>query len=77
MELEMRGLTGYGDSPYQAFSSFASNGLLIGPELLLKDGLLHESACKVLPFASDVVDYDAVIQFKQRLLDHLWGNFRP
>src|SRR5215469_4627944 len=69
------GPTGYGDSPYQALSSFASNGLLISPELLLKEGLLHESACQVPPFASDVVDYGAVSQFKQRLLDQIWGNF--
>jgi 4-alpha-glucanotransferase len=70
------GPTGYGDSPYQALSSFASNGLLISPELLLKDGLLHENACKDSPFLSNVVDYGAVIQFKHRLLDQVWGNFR-
>ena len=69
------GPTGYGDSPYQALSSFASNGLLISPEVLLKDGLLHESACQVPLFASNVVAYGEVSQFKQRLLDHIWGNF--
>src|SRR5215471_6828398 len=69
------GPTGYGDSPYQALSSFASNGLLISPEVLLKDGLLHESACQVPSFASNVVAYGEVSQFKQRLLDHIWGNF--
>src|SRR6201981_3689984 len=51
------GPTGYVDSPYQALSSFANNGLLISPELLLKDGLLHENACKDSPFLSNVVDY--------------------
>jgi 4-alpha-glucanotransferase len=70
------GPTGYGDSPYQSLSSFASNGLLISPELLLKDGLLHESACEDLSFPPGVVDYGAVIQFKHRLLDQVWGNFR-
>ena len=34
------GPTGYGDSPYQCFSAFAGNPLLISPELLAKDGLL-------------------------------------
>ncbi len=34
------GPTGYGDSPYQSFSSFAGNALLISPELLIEDGLL-------------------------------------
>jgi len=69
------GPTGYGDSPYQALSSFGSNGLLISPELLLKDGLLHENACEDSSFPSGVVDYGAVIQFKHRLLDQVWGNF--
>jgi 4-alpha-glucanotransferase len=69
------GPTGYGDSPYQALSSFASNGLLISPELLLKDGLLHENACKDSLSLSSVVDYGRVIQFKHRLLDQVWGNF--
>jgi 4-alpha-glucanotransferase len=69
------GPTGYGDSPYQALSSFASNGLLISPELLLKGGLLHENACEDSSFRSGVVDYRAVIRFKHRLLDQVWGNF--
>jgi 4-alpha-glucanotransferase len=69
------GPTGYGDSPYQALSSFASNGLLISPELLLKDGLLHQNACENQSFPSSVVDYGAVIQFKHRLLDQAWGSF--
>jgi 4-alpha-glucanotransferase len=69
------GPTGYGDSPYQALSSFASNGLLISPELLLKDGLLHENACEDQSFPSSVVDYGSAIQFKHRLLDQVWGNF--
>src|SRR4029077_5835743 len=69
------GPTGYGDSPYQALSSFASNGLLISPELLLRDGLLHENACEDQSFPTSAVDYAAVIQFKRRLLDQVWGNF--
>jgi 4-alpha-glucanotransferase len=69
------GPTGYGDSPYQALSSFASNGLLISPELLLTDGLLHENACEDQSFPSGVVDYGATIRFKHRLLDQIWGNF--
>ncbi len=34
------GPTGYGDSPYQCFSAFAGNPLLISPEKLVEDGLL-------------------------------------
>jgi 4-alpha-glucanotransferase len=69
------GPTGYGDSPYQALSSFAGNGLLISPELLLEDGLLDAKACEGQSFSSNAVDYGAVIQFKHRLLDQIWGNF--
>src|SRR5690242_4260710 len=69
------GPTGYGDSPYQALSSFASNGLLISPELLVEDGLLDTKACEGQSFSSNVVDYGAVIQFKHRLLDQIWGHF--
>ena len=69
------GPTGYGDSPYQALSSFASNGLLISPELLREDGLLQEHADEAHSFSSGFVDYGAVIQFKHRLLDQVWGRF--
>ncbi|MGH9903370.1 MAG: 4-alpha-glucanotransferase, partial [Pyrinomonadaceae bacterium] len=34
------GPTGYGDSPYQCFSAFAGNTLLVSPERLVEDGLL-------------------------------------
>ena len=34
------GPTGYGDSPYQCFSAFAGNPLLIGLEALARDGAL-------------------------------------
>jgi 4-alpha-glucanotransferase len=69
------GPTGYGDSPYQALSSFAGNGLLISPELLLENGLLEAKACEGQSFSSNTVDYGAVIKFKHRLLDQIWGNF--
>ena len=37
------GPTGYGNSPYQSLSSFAGNWLLISPDDLVADGLLHPS----------------------------------
>ena len=37
------GPTGYGDSPYQCFSAFAGNPLLISLDRLIEDGLLTES----------------------------------
>src|SRR5690348_13234725 len=69
------GPTGYGDSPYQALSSFAGNGLLISPDLLVEDGLLDAQVCHGQSFPSKTVDYGAVIQFKHRLLDQIWSDF--
>ena len=44
------GPTGYGDSPYQAFSTFAGNPYFIDLDELVKAGLLTEQEC---------IDYDA------------------
>jgi len=68
------GPTGYGNSPYQSLSSFAGNGLLISPDGLIADGLLQASDCES-HFASDAVDYESIIPFKQRLLEKAWANF--
>src|SRR6516165_8931300 len=67
--------TGYGNSPYQPLSSFAGNGLLISPDLLIADGLLHESGGEEQSF-SPSIDYGAVIRFKHRLLNEVWGSFK-
>ena len=69
------GPTGYGNSPYQPLSSFAGNVLVISPGALISDGLLREGDCEP-HFANDRVDYDAVIPFKQRLLEKAWTNFK-
>jgi 4-alpha-glucanotransferase len=69
------GPTGYGDSPYQALSSFAGNGLLMSPDWLIEDGLLRVSDCQGPSFSADAVDYDAVASFKHRLLETAWANF--
>ena len=70
------GPTGYGDSPYQSLSSFAGNGLLISPDLLIEDGLLRRGDLQGLSFPDTAVDYDAVIPFKQRLIGTAWNRFR-
>jgi len=69
------GPTGYGNSPYQSLSSFAGNGLLISPCGLISDGLLETSDCEA-HFPQDVVDYDSIIPFKQRLLEKAWVKFK-
>lgn len=61
--------TGYGDSPYQPFSVFAGNPLLIDLEQLVQWGLLApDEARPKPPLPEDYVDYGAVIAFKDRAL---------
>lgn len=40
------GPTGYGDSPYQSFSTFAGNPYFISPEELVKKGFLSREDCE-------------------------------
>ena len=63
------GPTGFGDSPYSSFSSFAGNPLLISLQALNDEGLLSQS--EILPpfsVATDRVDYGAVVHWKLPLL---------
>jgi len=60
--------TSYGDSPYQGFSTFAGNTLLISPEQLLRDGYLNDEELKYPPyFDPRRVDYGQVIEYKDSL----------
>jgi 4-alpha-glucanotransferase len=70
------GPTGYGDSPYAPFSSFAGNELLISPELLAEEGLLDRRELRSAPpFPRDKVDYGSVIPWKRGLLDRAASAF--
>ncbi len=63
------GPPGYGNSPYQCFSSIAGNPLLISLEGLLEQGLLNPDDLKPAPgFPSARVDFGSVIPFKWALL---------
>ena len=68
--------TGFKDSPYQSFSTFAGNPLLICPEKLVKLGLLEEVdlICD-FAFPKDKVDYGAVIGFKSAFLRKAYQSF--
>jgi 4-alpha-glucanotransferase len=70
------GPTGYGDSPYQCFSAFAGNPLLISLEALVADGLLDQSDLDNTPeFPPRRVDYGPVIEFKSAMLKKTHANF--
>jgi len=62
------GPTGYGDSPYQCFSAFAGNPLLVNFEMLVAEGLLTETDLAHEPFDDHAVDYGRVIQAKTAVL---------
>ncbi len=63
------GPTGYGDSPYQCFSSFAGNPYLIDPAALVRAGLLTESALAPLRALNrDHVEFGELYQRKLPLL---------
>jgi len=69
------GPTGYGDSPYQALSSFAGNALVISPDWLIEDELIAASDGAGRSFPRAVVDFDAVRRFKSALLQKAWRSF--
>lgn len=70
------GPTGYGDSPYQSFSAFAGNPLLISPEILAQEGLLPPDALEVVPpFPTTRADYGWVIPHKQKLFRRSYKHF--
>ena len=56
------GPTGYGDSPYQSFSTFAGNPYFIDLDELVKDGLLTEDECARYDASGDdeYIDYERV-----------------
>jgi len=70
------GPTGYGDSPYASFSSFAGNPLLINLDKLVEAGHLSPADLAGLPnFPLDKVDYGWVIQTKFPLLEKAARRF--
>jgi 4-alpha-glucanotransferase len=71
------GPTGYGDSPYQSFSAFAGNPLLISTDRLLRDGLLAPGDLDDLPaFPTERVDFGPVIAYKNILLRRAYTRFK-
>lgn len=72
------GPTGYGDSPYQCFSAFAGNPLLISPERLAEEGLLDPSdLADASSFSEHTVDFERVIPFRRGLLERAFHRFQP
>lgn len=64
------GPTGYGDSPYQPFSSFAGNPLMIDLDELVEQGLLAREMVEQADYGADpdYVDFEKVNKTKTELL---------
>lgn len=71
------GPVGFGESPYQLFSAFAGNPMLISVDTLLARGWLTESDVGRVPrFAQNSVEFERVVPWKARLLRRAFENFR-
>lgn len=71
------GPTGYGDSPYQPFSTFAGNPLLIDLDELVENGYITREMCEAQDFGADpsYVDYEKVTRTKMKLLREAFKSF--
>jgi 4-alpha-glucanotransferase len=70
------GPTGFGNSPYQSYSAFAGNPLLISPESLVRDGLLKPRDVRASGGDPGRVDFANVEKTKSGLLREAWENFQ-
>lgn len=70
------GPTGYGDSPYQSFSTFAGNPFYIDLEALIQEGLLTEQECDSVDFTGhpSYVEYEKIYRGKFGVLRQAFGR---
>jgi len=67
---------GHGGSPYNCFSAFAGNALLISIDKLIQDGLLKvEEVSSVPNFTETKVEFPKVIKFKNELFLKAFNRF--
>ncbi len=71
------GPTGYGDSPYQSFSTFAGNPYFIDLERLIEEGLLKKEECDEAWFGEDSerIDYGAIYENRFVILKQAYFRF--
>ena len=66
---------GYGNSPYQPYSSYAMDDLYLSLDLLAKEGLIHR------PYAfhknDERIDYEAIRKFREPFLREAFARFVP
>ena len=71
------GPTGYGDSPYQSFSTFAGNPYFIDPEILIEEGLLTAKEADSFDFGAkaDTIDYGKIYNSRFKMLKKAFARF--
>ena len=71
------GPTGYGDSPYQSFSTYAGNPYFIDLTTLIKEGLLTENECRGYDFGNrdGCINYEKIYQFRFKALGRAFERF--
>jgi len=67
---------GYGNSPYQAYSSIAGDEIFISLDTLMEDGYLTPSDVAELYADATRVDYDAVRLYKTQCLRKAFAHFQ-
>jgi 4-alpha-glucanotransferase len=70
------GPVGPGNSPYQAYSAYAGEPLLISLEILQNWGLLSKEDVQLPLMDAEKVDYDKVASCKYPLFQIAWDQFR-
>ena len=71
------GPTGYGDSPYQSFSTYAGNPYFIDLKTLVKEGLLTKKECKAYDFGDQEIkiDYEKIYHSRFKVLKKAYDRF--
>ncbi len=71
------GPTGYGDSPYQPFSTFAGNPYFIDLETLIEEGLLDKEVCEQCDWGGSerYVDYEKMYLSRFKVLQIAFEKF--
>ncbi len=70
------GPTGYGDSPYQSFSTFAGNPYFINVDEFVKEGFISEEDCWNFDASTDhgYIDYEKLYYMRFDLLRRAYRN---
>jgi len=70
------GPPGFGESPYQTFSAFAGNPLLVGLDRLAEEGWLSPDELDNAPtFRAQEVDFEQVTPFREQQLSQAFDTF--